>query len=86
MMKKKKSSFADLPLAISEPSLEFLSNREVTVEGSRGVLSYSEEEIKVNTEGMTVSFFGRGLNLKCISPIALSVSGFITRVEFDSYH
>lgn len=79
----KKNPFADIPALIHEPSLEFMSNREVTVEGSRGVLSYSEEQIRVNTEGMILCFFGRNLNLKCISPSALVISGFIEKLEFD---
>ncbi|MBQ6152853.1 MAG: YabP/YqfC family sporulation protein [Ruminococcus sp.] len=79
----KKNPFADLPSLMREPSLEFLSNREVTVEGSRGVLSYSEDQIRVNTEGMTLCFFGRNLNLKCISPSALVISGFIMKLEFE---
>ena len=79
----KKNLFADLPVSLNEPSLEFLSNKEVTVEGSRGVLSYSEEQIRVNTEGMTLCFFGRNLNLKCISPSALVISGFILKLEFE---
>ena len=79
----KKNPFADLPVSLNEPSLEFLSNKEVTVEGSRGVLSYSEEQIRVNTEGMTLCFFGRNLNLKCISPSALVISGFILKLEFE---
>lgn len=79
----KKNPFAGLPEKMNEPSLEFFSNREVTVEGSRGVLSYSEEQIRVNTEGMTMCFFGRDLNLKCISPSALVISGFIVKLEFE---
>ena len=81
-MKQKRKLFAELPLDLSEPEMTFISNREVTVEGSRGVLEYGDELIKVNTGSMTVAFFGRGLNLKCISDSSLVIGGTITNVEF----
>lgn len=64
------------------PHLEFISNKEVVIEGSRGVLLYSETLIRINTGSMMISFCGRGLNLRCISPTALIIEGFITNVEF----
>ena len=64
------------------PQLEFLGNREVVVEGAKGVLLYSEEAIRVNTSIGLLCFEGRGLNLKCISSSELIIDGFITKVEF----
>lgn len=68
--------FADLP------ELNFRGNREVVIEGSRGVLHYSEEAIRINTSLGLVCFEGRKLNLKCISSSELIINGFITKVEF----
>ena len=79
----KNNLFAEIPVSVNEPTLEFLSNREASVEGSRGVLSYSEELIRINLEKMTLSFHGRNLNLKSISASALIISGFIMQVNFD---
>ncbi len=64
------------------PHLEFSGNREVVVEGAKGVLMYSEEAIRVNTSLGLLCFEGRGLNLRCISPSELIVDGFITKLEF----
>ncbi len=72
------SLFSDLPEFI------FRGNREVVIEGSRGVLLYSETVIRINTSMGLVSFEGRNLNLKCISPTELIIDGFITKVEFVS--
>lgn len=63
--------------------MELTGNREAVLEGSRGVLEYSTEVVRVNTDGMIVSFFGRELDLRCISPSALIIGGFITGIEFD---
>ena len=65
------------------PHFEISSNREVIIEGSRGVLEYSTEIIRVNTNGMVVCFKGRNLNVKCISPQALIINGFINAIEFS---
>ncbi len=64
------------------PEFSFYGNTEVVIEGSKGVLEYSEELIRINTTTGLVCFEGRGLNLKCISPSELIISGFITNVSF----
>ena len=48
----------------------------------KGVLEYSTETVRVNTQGMIVSVSGRELNLRCISDSALIIDGFITAVTF----
>lgn len=82
--KKKDKRRSELPMNLNLPCFEFSGNREVVVEGSRGVLEYAPEVIRLNTDAMVVSFFGRNLNLKCISPTALIIDGFVTSVEFTS--
>jgi sporulation protein YqfC len=52
------------------------------MEGCTGVLKYSSDNIKVNTNSMVVSIQGRGLNLKCISSSSLVISGTVLSVEF----
>lgn len=71
-----KSLFAQLP------DMSLRGNEEVVIEGSKGVVEYSEEAIRINTVMGLICFFGRGLNLKCISPTQLIISGFITKLEF----
>ncbi len=68
--------FADLP------ELNLRGNREVVIEGSKGVLHYSEEMVRINTSMGLLCFFGRSLNLKCISSTELIINGFITKIEF----
>ena len=79
---KERGRSSALPPMLSDVCIELSSNREAVLEGSKGVLEYSPETVRVNTAGMTVSFFGRGLDLRCISESALIIGGFITRVEF----
>lgn len=73
-----------LPPLSDAPCIELNGNREAILEGSKGVLEYSPETVRVNTSGMIVSFFGRELDLRCISPSALIIGGCISKIEFRS--
>ncbi|MBR1534329.1 MAG: YabP/YqfC family sporulation protein [Ruminococcus sp.] len=79
---QKKRRLYELPPMNNQPCIEFSGNREVVIEGSRGVLEYSTDCIRVNTDGMVISLSGRGLNLRCISDSSLIIVGFILSVEF----
>ena len=75
---------AELPLgAITNmPHFEMNGNREIIIEGSKGVLEYDENIIRVNT-GKTISqFMGRNLSIKCLSTESLIITGFVTSIEF----
>ena len=80
--KPKKRRLYELPPVSDQPCIEFSGNREVVIEGSRGVLEYSTDCIRVNTVGMIVTLSGRSLNLRCISDSSLIIDGFITDVSF----
>ena len=71
-----KNLFGDIP------ELSFRGNKEVVIEGCKGVLEYSENIIRINTSIGIVCFCGRGLNLVCISETEMIINGFITKVEF----
>ncbi len=62
--------------------MEIMGNREVTIDGSQGVLEYNEDCIKVNAGRMVLRFTGRGLTLKCLAGESLAIEGFITSIEF----
>lgn len=66
-----------------KPNIEISDNTLATVEGSRGVLEYSEALIKVNLGAYIVSFCGRGLTLKFISPSSLVIEGVFGNIEFS---
>ena len=66
----------------SAPLIEMMGNRSVTVEGSAGILLYENDRIKINTGRMMLSFYGRGLRLRCVSGSCVEISGFISKIEF----
>lgn len=61
---------------------EMNGNTEVVVDGSKGILQYDENIIKINTGKMITIFYGRNLTIKCLTPDSLVVEGFITSIEF----
>ncbi|MBQ3284508.1 MAG: YabP/YqfC family sporulation protein [Ruminococcus sp.] len=80
---KEKRRASALPV-LNEPCIELSGNREILIEGGRGVLEYTDEAVRVNTDSMILTVAGRGLNLKCISDSALIISGFITSLRFEA--
>lgn len=83
--KKKKSIFTPpASMLINIPFIELCGNRQATIEGSKGILEYTEEVIRINTGNMVISFCGRNLNIKCLNASALVVEGYFTSIEFLS--
>ena len=76
---KRKTSFLS---TLNAPCIELSGNRELLIEGSKGVLSYSADSVRVNTGGMIVNVAGRELDLRCISDSALIIDGFIMSLSF----
>lgn len=83
---KKKKRLFDAPpnMLLNIPYIELCGNRQATIEGSKGILEYTQEAIRINTGGMVISFCGRGMNIKCLNVNALVVEGYFTSVEFLS--
>ena len=61
---------------------EFNGNREVIIDGCKGLLDYDENIIRVNMGKMITAFYGRGLTIKCLTSDSLVIEGFITSIEF----
>ena len=83
--KKEKSAkrrSSALPPSLNAPFIELNGNRELLLEGGRGVLEYTPSVIRVNTADMIVTVSGRELDLRCISASALIIDGFITDIGF----
>lgn len=67
---------------VGMPHLELRGNREIIIEGHRGITQYDEEVVKINCGRMMLKIFGKGLTLSCMSDEMLIISGFFTSMEF----
>ena len=62
--------------------MEVESNRRVVVEGCRGILSYTEDCIRLRVPEGELSFMGCGLAMSCLSPEGATVTGVIQSIAF----
>ncbi len=58
------------------------SDREVTVDGCRGVITCSEDYIKLNIGSRAVGISGRNLMIKSLTDREIMIVGCILSVEF----
>lgn len=81
--RKESFKFSPMDFLSKKCHIELDGNSSVTLEGSKGVLEYSTECIRISVENYIVSFCGKNLTLKCISPTALTINGSILNVNFS---
>ena len=62
--------------------LKIDGNKEVLIEGCKGIVEYTQEIIRINANNMMIVFIGRGLNIKCLSDTGVVINGFISSIEF----
>ena len=74
----------DLPadLVAGLPHLEMVGSRQLYVEHHKGILSYSEEQIDVNTTGGVLRIRGARLSLLAMTAEELRIGGDIAAVEW----
>ena len=65
------------------PSLQLRGNREVCIEGCRGILEYDEGRIRLNCGRLVIGFVGDGIEITAYSDIQTVITGNIFSVEFE---
>ncbi len=71
-------------LFCSETHIEINGNYEAIIEGCKGILSYREEEIRLNTENGQLKLRGRNLQIICMGEASMIVRGYIIGTEYDN--
>ena len=71
-----------LPNPRFEPLIELISNREAVIEGSKGIVEYSDTLIDINCKCFILRFEGFNLTIKSLAAECISVSGNITQISF----
>lgn len=65
------------------PRIECVGDRELTVEGHRGILEYGETCIRLSGGSIVLNIQGQGLELTGMTPTRARVSGTIKRLSFE---
>lgn len=84
---KKTNNKAKVPLssAILEiPDISIISNRQANIYGSKGVIEYCPDLIKLNCGHLILSVKGSELSMVALSIEEVNIKGLIASVEFCS--
>ncbi len=85
--RKEKSSIKDRLLTdvfADEPKIEMLGNREIIIDGCRGVVEYDENCIKLGLGESVLSVLGDKLLIRSFDSSIAVISGTITDISFTS--
>lgn len=75
-----KEEFSDYLL----PHIIFNSCKEATIEGSKGIIEYKPDKVRVNCGNYILLFKGNNLSVKAPTTEEITVSGEIVAFEFCS--
>ena len=64
------------------PQIEMTGNREIMIEGHRGIIEYGENAIKLSCGHMIMSITGSDLIIRSFNDEYLTASGNIQSIEF----
>ena len=77
---KNKNNISSALLEI--PDISIISNREISVFGTKGVIEYTPELIKLNCGHLLITIKGCDLNMMALSIEEVIIKGVITDIVF----
>ncbi|MBQ9491453.1 MAG: sporulation protein YqfC [Firmicutes bacterium] len=85
-IKKKLVNTLELPKEIifNLPLITIVGNEEINIENYKGVIEYSPEKIRINTECGVLKINGEKLSFKQITAENIIVTGIIQTLEYLS--
>jgi sporulation protein YqfC len=63
--------------------LVMINNRELSVEGCKGILEYETDSIRLNLGNQQLKITGRNLSVRALERNRAEINGYITGMEFD---
>lgn len=85
MARKKKERKLQLPdVLINEAKIEMLSNREIIVDGCKGVIEYGENLIKLNIGELVLCLAGDNMIIESFDSGVAIVRGKFAEISFVS--
>ncbi len=67
---------------VDSSQIEIIGNRHVIIQGSKGIIEYNDDLIRVSLDEKEVQFYGEKLCIHCLSQDSLEIKGSINRVEY----
>ena len=88
----RRGNAAEKPTAKSElssmvspetPHIEMEGNREIIVDGCKGILVYETDKIKINASGVVMGVSGDDLRIKAYADELIVINGKIIAMDFS---
>jgi len=85
-IKEKITKALELPeeIVMDVPKLQFIGNKDLSIENYKGIIEYSEETIRINTNTHLIRITGHKLEIKTITAEEVFISGDIAKLEFTA--
>jgi sporulation protein YqfC len=83
-IREKLSNTFELPkdIVMDVSKVTAIGTEQVTVENHKGIVEYSEDLIRINTDSGIIKLCGRNLTIKTILQEEITITGKITNIEF----
>lgn len=65
------------------PFMEIEGDSRAVIVGCKGISAYSEDCVRLCTATGSIAFYGRDLEMGCLSADGATVTGRLQRIEFD---
>ncbi len=84
-MKEKLTNMLDVPqeIVLDVPKLVLDSNTSLWIENYKGIITYDENTVKINTNQFIITILGNHLEIDSMTTEELSISGEIASVEYQ---
>lgn len=81
--KERLAEIVDIPIDIASdiPAVSVIGNKELRVEGYKGIIEYCEHTIRLNTAQFMIKIDGKALEIKAITTEFIHIKGLICKIE-----
>ena len=75
----------DLPkdVILDKPKIIIIGRNEITIENHKGILSFEEKAIKINTNDGTITIKGKGFEILYIATATITISGWFDNIAYE---
>ena len=77
----------DLPkdVVLDMPKIIVIGKEEVTIENHKGILTFNEDEIRINSKLGPISIKGEGFEILYIATSTITISGKFASISYEEW-
>lgn len=94
-MKKQKTAISEKVINVlglpkeglgAAAAINIIGREEISVEGYKGILEYTENIVRLNTDKFIIKITGADLSIGIVAEEYINIKGLISGVEYDGYN